>query len=384
MNELDSFEPDAGEDYFADNQDTPETVPFSARDLREISSIPPAIVFIGAKHWQRQQAYQIELPEKKTFVRRQGLQTTLPAGEYFFLEVQDEHGGNLTVAVRPDLVWELSGYWFNVELVEWSIENDDEILNILYYALSTVSDYFGWSVRGLLANKSLENQYIDDGLYLLKRNTHTQIAAYAESPVLDQCEFRIRQYSTEYRKNCLWLGRKISFRLDAYMESVKSVFELNEIIGLEIGDLIPLKQIWLQQGVVQIAARAVCQSMQGKVWARKIFLRIDNEDARMEFEDDDWEQENNSGHQPANLSVNNADGFKMGDRGPDAVELDILVGSTTISFNELCNIQEGSLIEISRSLLPIVKMNVAGETVLEGELVRLDQQLMVQVTKKVS
>ena len=104
----------------------------------------------------------------------------------------------------------------------------------------------------------------------------------------------------------------------------------------------------------------------------------------MEFGDEDWEQEDDLSHQTAPLSVNNADGFKIGDRGPDAVELDILVGSTTISFNELCNIQEGSLIEISRSLLPIVKMNVAGETVLEGELVRLDQQLMVQVTKKVS
>ena len=104
----------------------------------------------------------------------------------------------------------------------------------------------------------------------------------------------------------------------------------------------------------------------------------------MEFGDESWELDEENSSQAGRLGTSNADGFKMGENGPDAVELDILIGTTTISFNELCNIQEGSLIEVSRSTLPIVRMNVAGETVLEGELVRLGDQLMVQVTKKVS
>lgn len=103
----------------------------------------------------------------------------------------------------------------------------------------------------------------------------------------------------------------------------------------------------------------------------------------MEFGNEDWELDEDKTAHADRMSVTNVDGFRTGENGPDAVELEISVGSTTISFNELCNIQEGSLIEISRSTLPIVKMNVAGETVLEGELVRLGDQLMVQVTKKV-
>lgn len=352
-------------------------------ELREVSSIPPSSVFISGDPGKRQQAYEIQLDQSICLVRRQGIKTELTAGQFFFLDACDEYGESMTLAVRPEFVWQQSSYWLNVDLVEWSIDNDDEVFNIVSHGLSSVCDYFGWTLRGFLPEKSRESHRLNDVICLVAQPAQTQVAVQADRATLDHCELRVRQYSISYRENCLWLGGKINFKVDVKLDPIQSTFRFQEIINLNIGDLLPLKQNWLQPSVARLAAYATCRSVQGNKWCRKIFLRIDNEDARMEFGNEDWELDEDKTASADRISVTNVDGFRMGENGPDAVELDISVGSTTISFNELCNIQEGSLIEISRSTLPIVKMNVAGETVLEGELVRLGDQLMVQVTKKV-
>jgi flagellar motor switch/type III secretory pathway protein FliN len=102
----------------------------------------------------------------------------------------------------------------------------------------------------------------------------------------------------------------------------------------------------------------------------------------MQFENEEWESGDNLLH-AENLDASNVAGFKLGTEGPDAVYLEVVVGSTTLSFNDLCNIQEGSLIELKNNMLPMVRINVAGETIFEGELVRIQDQLMIQVIKKV-
>lgn len=366
-----------------ESSETLDFVRYTLDDLRQLSSIPPSTVFISGTPDKRQQAYEIQLDQSMCLVRRRGMRTELTAGQFFFLDACDEHGEPMTLAVRPEFIWQQSSYWLNIDLVEWSVQGDDEIFNIISHGLSSVCDYFGWTLRALLPEKSRESHRLNDAICLVDQPAQTQVAVQADCATLDHCELRVRQYSIPYRKNCLWLGGKINFKVDVKLDPIQSTFTFQEIINLNIGDLLPLKQNWLQPSVARLTAYATCRSAQGNKWFRKIFLRIDNEDARMEFGNEDWEQDEDKTAHADRMSVTNVDGFRTGENGPDAVELEISVGSTTISFNELCNIQEGSLIEISRSTLPIVKMNVAGETVLEGELVRLGDQLMVQVTKKV-
>lgn len=383
MNESDIFESDSSADI--QSFEHFEVFTYSLETLRRIPSIPISSVFISENPRRRQQAYEVNVDQKFNFVRRQGFRTELTNGRFFFVDACDENGDSFTLAVCPEYIWLQSGFWLNVLLIEWSIEKDEEIFNIISHSLSSMSEYFGWVLRGLIPAQSQQGTSLDDAILFMDQSHQMQIAIQADSRVLDQCELRVRQYSVPYQKNCLWLGAKINFKMVVKLDPIKSFFTVPEIVAINIGDLLPLKQNWQEATVARLSAYVMCRSIQGnKKWRRKIFLRIDSEDARMEFGRDEWELDNEVSERESILSANNVDGFRVGENGPDAVELDILVGTTTISFNELCNIQEGSLIEISGNTLPIVKMNVAGETVLEGELVRLGDQLMVQVTKKVA
>lgn len=69
--------------------------------------------------------------------------------------------------------------------------------------------------------------------------------------------------------------------------------------------------------------------------------------------------------------------------GPEDVVLEVIAGVTQVNFNELCNIQEGSLIELQTHTLPMVRLSVRGVPILEGELVRFKDSVMVQVTQRI-
>lgn len=67
----------------------------------------------------------------------------------------------------------------------------------------------------------------------------------------------------------------------------------------------------------------------------------------------------------------------------EEIELEIFAGHTRILFSDLCAIQEGSLLEIREHTLPAVTLRVMGEPILQGELVHFQDQIMIQVTRRV-
>jgi flagellar motor switch/type III secretory pathway protein FliN len=96
--------------------------------------------------------------------------------------------------------------------------------------------------------------------------------------------------------------------------------------------------------------------------------------------DSDPEYESNA----ASPSLLSSQRIVEGVSGPEDVVLEVIAGVTQVDFNELCNIQDGSLIELQSHTLPMVKLTVRGVPILEGELVRFKEVLMVQVTRRIS
>lgn len=368
--------------------DTPvdgDVQPFDMRELREIEEKGIGVCFISEDFTRRCQPYEIGLKglENSTFIRQEGFELNVPESKFFFMRVADENGTMLTLALSPQMVWAKSGYWFTNELIEWATTNEQQLINIVLYTIKDIFDFFGFSYIEMF-KKTGFSVLSRDLIYLVDSEENIQLVVEAKKDTLDLIEYRLRHYSVKYHNRCLWLGSKVTFHLDAYLSAFKSVFSSNEIADLEVGDLIRLKHKEGEKGVAYLETKAICQGLQSKNWVQKVFLRISNEDFKMEFEDDEWQLED-SDH-----DLDSSDGygepeeeFKFGEQGPDAIHLDLHIGSTTLSFNELCNVQEGSLIELKGSTLPMVLLKIGKETILEGELVRLHEQLMVQVIRKV-
>ena len=365
-----------------DFQDSPNVELFSISELRDIEDIASNVCLISEDEKRRCQVYEIELGKlgKVQVSRRQGISETRETnfGLFFLLEACDDHGEAVMLDVSPELIWALSGYWLTAELVEWSIENEEEIFDILYFALSDVCNYFGWSLRQIVRRDSSFHKTHLDCLQLIEGSGKCVLSAHGGVHSLNAAEEAVRRLSVAYYHNSLWLGRKVKFKLECHLQLARRHFVLEELMKLNEGDLLYLKQNWLASSDVQLFGHVICKGVGSTRWRRSVFVRMNDKEVRMEFESEDWQSE------PEDGGLSESNGAAQGDQqGPDAVELDLVVGSTVLSFNDLCNIQEGSLVEIKDSLLPLVRLNIAGETILEGELVRLNQQLMVQVTKKV-
>ena len=217
--------------------------------------------------------------------------------------------------------------------------------------------------------------------------------AFDGHQALDRAELNIRTFSVEYRKNCLWLGEAILFDLHLHLMLQKTAWRPDELRALELGDLLCLQQIALGSGGVDLRARVVSHSACSIQWSREVYFRMTDDDSKIRMGDEVWSRTSNAdqdGFYDDQEHADNPSSFSIkshhvveGMSGPEDVVLEVIAGVTQVNFNELCNIQEGSLIELQTHTLPMVRLAVRGVPILEGELVRFKDTLMVQVTQRI-
>lgn len=351
-----------------------EVARFDLSDFRDVGKISYIKGFLSDEDGKRIQSYPFDLGIGENFylTRAEGFSAIVPNVRPFALEVIDESGQIIVIHVNPELVWKTTRYWLTADLVEWSVENEGYIIDLISRSLDTLLDYFGWSIRQILSDEVNNYENERDLIYLLDAEEVPQVIIQGSKQTLIDIELYIRTFCEPYHQDCLWLGRKVRFQMHAYLDAMHSQTDLDSFFELNPGDLLHIKQTWLSSDIVRIPAKVICSGKAGKKWVKKVFLRIDNEDARMEFENNEWEEDDAM-----------VETFTTGEDGPDAVHLNLSIGSTVLSFNELCNIQEGSLIELKKTTLPIVSLTMGDETILDCELVRLNDKLMIQVIRKV-
>jgi flagellar motor switch/type III secretory pathway protein FliN len=358
-------------------ENQPHTNCYTRNSLREIKTISSTVSYLSDEKNKRQQRYSIDIDHlgKSTILRRDGFHSKIDPKTYIFFEIFNENGERIVGAVSPQYLWKVSGCWLDAETFKWCIEIDHDRFDILYYSLSNLTELFGWTISRVIDGPDRKVNEIIDSIELLDEQDGSVHAWFNSTPrVLDSAEFTIRKFSTYYHQSCIWLGSKISFPINCFIEPVKIRWTVEEILSIKMGDFISIKQEWVSSDFVKVSAFAKCTSSKGEKWHQNVYLNFDIKEVNMEFQEEDWDVEGAAGFEEV----------KIGANGPDVVVLDIFIGSTTVSFNQLCNLQEGSLIEVNNNMLPMVNIRVGTQDIFQGELVRLGEQLIIQVISKVA
>lgn len=375
---------------------------WSVQEMSAINTLPKSRTVLCPSKGIRQQIYHIESPavERYQIKRAQGVYSPLPLRDYIVLNVEDSHGGQFKLAIHPDWVWDATGQIVSPELSHWSIDHAPEIAAVVEYSLIEIFDLFSWVPRGFDKDSLSPERKLTDALYF-NEDTTSKLIAFGNRKCLGAAEMLIRNFSIEYRQNCLWLGAAILFDVHLFLWLQRPWWNTDDLKAIQPGDLLGLQQHADQSGEINLRARIQCKSVCSNQWSREVYFNMSEHETNIQIGGEPWksgsaDSENDYGYpdddtheieHPAHSSPDNdyalRDGVVQGMEGPEDVMLEVVAGRTQINFNELCNIQEGSLIELQTHTLPMVRLTVRGVTILEGELVRFRDSLMVQVTQRV-
>jgi flagellar motor switch/type III secretory pathway protein FliN len=360
----------------------------TAASLREVETLDFSPSFFSELENKRIQRYKVFVKDVgySYYTCQFGLCLNLNSDDFIKLQVVDNEGSFHNLFVSLQMIWRVSGYWFTKELINWAAEKDDEIFQIIFHAMSDVCNFFSWTIRSIIPIEPGDLKNGMNSLSLKDKDNNILLVASGGKSLIDSCEYTIRSCSVDYHKACLWLGSRIKLPIKFYLNLSNSIIRKSDYESLSTGDLLSLPQQWVSDQVARLKGTAVCKGLRGNLWIQGVFLRMDEKGAKMEFQADEWDRHDGSFEDAdlyTSISENAESKIKIAGDGPDAVHLELVVGSTTVSFNDLCALQEGSLLELSSTLLPMAEIKVAGEVIFEGELVRMGNQIMVQITRKV-
>lgn len=379
---------------------------WSLTELPVIGMLPRNRTVFSPALKVRQQLYHLEHPKFAGFeIRRaEGVVGAVSLRDFVVLDVVDINHNEFKVAVHPEWVWNATGQFIAPELASWSAGRAPELCEIIQYALVDFFDFFNWTATGISKLNLSNLAPPDNALYFSDQNA-TSLVAFGCAESLNLAELNIRTFSVAYRKNCLWLGEALLFDLHLHLKLQKTAWRPDEIKAIDLGDLLCLQQIAHAQGGVDIRARVTSRAACSVKWSREVYFRMTDDDSKIRMGEEAWSRTRNvnqdagyaddhdhfgEGEHDRYESTGDDSGFSMkphqfvqGMSGPEDVVLEVIAGVTQVNFNELCNIQEGSLIELQTHTLPMVRLAVRGVPILEGELVRFKDTVMVQVTQRI-
>lgn len=354
----------------------------------------------------RQQIYHIEHPALAEFQIRRAIG---PVGatslrDFIVLDVEDRNHNQFKIAIHPEWIWKATGQFIAPELASWSVGGRaPELCDIIDYALVDVFDFFEWTSRGV-SKLNLASLGPPDNAMYFSDNGNAKLVAFGCNDSLNLAELTIRTFSVDYRNRCLWLGQSLLFDLHLYLKLQKTIWRFDELKALELGDLLCLQQTAVSGAGVNIRARVISHSACSVQWSREVYFKMTENDSKIRMGDEAWsqtwntnqgasharDQDKHGGIKESHEDPEGHNAFSIkphqvveGMSGPEDVVLEVLAGVTQVNFNELCNIQEGSLIELQTHTLPMVRLAVRGVPILEGELVRFKDTVMVQVTQRI-
>lgn len=378
---------------------------WSISELSTLAVLPKSRMISSKTLGIRQQLYQLEHPQLAAFTirRTQGTVGSVSLRDFFLLDIEDSNHQAFKLAVHPELIWSATGLFLAPDLAYWSIGRAPEICEIVDYALIDVFEFFDWTPRGISKLNLSSLSSLDDAIYFTDQNA-TSLVAFGNSHSLNLAELTVRTFSAGYRRNCLWLGRAILFDMHLYLLLQKTTWSINDVKAIEPGDLLCLQQVSNGDTCVDIRAQVTSRSTCSVQWSREVYFRMTDDDSKISMGRDNWSrtpvEEGDSsycrvdGYTPARDefgSTSNDESLAHdsqqvveGMSGPEDVVLEVIAGVTQVNFNDLCNIQEGSLVELQTHTLPMVRLAVRGIPILEGELVRFKDTVMVQVTQRIS
>lgn len=274
---------------------------------------------------------------------------------------------NLFLGIDPAFVYETTRCLLNPRVAQWNDSRIAPIFDIACASVEPIQLTLGFRCIQFMASPVAHEDLAHDQV-VMELEGKARIVMAGSSLVLDRVEQRAREFSAlVWNARSAW-GARLFRRFDVQLFPRQRWWEANSLKALEPGDLLDLENFDQSpqaggrsvRGGIRRAGRRHEPQME-------IFLMMDEYGSNLRMGQDTPLQQDHGG------AVSSLDG--------EFVELEIHAGTTRVVFNDLCTLQEGALIELRDHALPKVTLCLEGNPLMEGELVRFQGQVMVQITR---
>lgn len=351
-----------------------EPEPWNADAIRKIRNIPPDIGVISPSGQLFQRVYRFENAfsgSSSLAIRRlQGVKPHFRATDYIWLNAYTDHEGELTIGVSSSYLYERTGCLINSSMLGSEQHEWMPFLDIVKAVLNELETLLGLQIESFCESDPDLSQDPNDQL-LMDYQGSTALLVFSDPAMLNHLENGAKNYCSDYWEKFEWLGTKVAFRFRISLMPRKRIWALHEIAELAPGDLIALNLGATESGYKEVRAILRFETEQLNRKQYEVYLQMDEDETRIQFESDS----------PAE-SFNLQDAQQEHIAAHEQIELEVYAGKTKITFNELCSVQKGTLIELREHALPKVTLRVMGVPIFEAELVHFQEQLMLQVLKK--
>ncbi len=355
-------------DILETSQEVPEK--WSQQSLRTVRYEPThTTVFArGSKILQRFYQYETETQSELAFRRVLGLPFKGSLGDLIWLRASNENSSDISLGIDSAYVYERTGCYVTPKLIAWGGGSVVPLLDIVSAAINEIENLLNIRVNGFMTEDEIPKKSPSN--YLAVDHCRVCKVFILANPVtIEALDNQVRYYCSAFWADYEAMSKVVHFEMVVYINPVQRTWSSEELATLGLGDLVAVQNYTTNptskclRGFLRFRGNKLSKSKY------EVFLVMNEEDTRLHYGSDDINQ------------VESDDDDKL--LAPhEQIELEIHAGRTTILFNDLCSVQAGTLIELREHALPTVTLCVMGSPILEGELVHFQDQLMVQVTRR--
>ena len=305
--------------------------------------------------------------------RTKGIACASSFGELIWLKAQDAQGESVFLGVESEYVFERTGMLATSALVSVANERTVPLYIIMQAVLFELEPILGFEVQKLIQREDLPKRFQSDSLtdYMaLDHQGRCKVLIVSSRDCLDQMDSEARNYSPDYLDRRRDWARQIKTSITLGLHPVKSMWSAQELAELDCVDLLAIKGGWSNdESPYCLRGYFLLRNKGPNGFKYEVQYNMSDDELNVEFKGETIEDPQDSV-------------IEIDVPAHEQVELDVMIGHTSIPLGELCSVQSGTLIELGCHSLPMVTLCVNGEAILEGELVHFKDQLMVQVSKR--
>lgn len=350
-----------------------EPVRWSTDKLRTVRYETSTSTIVARSRGILQSVYQFSTERSGNLALRRvsGLTYRESLSNLVWMQGYTSDGVDIQIGIDPAYIFEQTGCLITPKIVSWSHSSEMHIFEMAHAVLAEMETMLGLQIQGFLPPESTPAISPRDYLSLDHKKTSKLIMLSTRS-VLTDLENRIKNYCASYWSDYESMGARVQFELLICIYPLKRHWFAEELADLELGDLLVLQNFQKDEYRKCIRGALRFRGEQASKKHYEVFLEMNDENTQLRFGSDELHSQrvSQATEQERTLAPH------------EQIELEIHAGKTKILFNDLCSVQEGTLIELREHALPLVTLCVMGSPILEGELVHFQDQLMVQVTKR--
>lgn len=286
--------------------------------------------------------------------------------DLIWLQASDARGRVVRIGVESAYVFSRTGALVNPRVATWGGGEVVPVFEIVCAVLSELDQLLQVQVECFIPPTQIEDHSPTDFM-ALDHLGQNQLIILGDKSVLNELELNARNYCTQYWEDYQDMGGRIEFQFRVMLNPVQSLWSSSELIDLDLGDLIAIQNYAHSPNQIRLRGSLNHLSQEKNEVRHEVFIEMTEENTTLYFGRDETTE----------LAEE-----MMQARSHEVIQLEIQAGTTKILFNDLCSVQEGTLVELRDHALPCVTLCVSGSPILEGELVHFQGQLMVQITKR--